>query len=274
MTQQQRTSEHTNSNKRLSVQITLTGLSFLITHSESQEFVYFTETVFDTTATPEEIQEELTNALQNDAELTTDFEEVVLLYATPLYTVVPDSLFDETKASEYLKFNSKILAGDFIAHDHMESIDAVVVYVPFININNIIYERFGSFRYYHASSVLLKKFKTLESRSQEGRAYLNMQRDRFDLYIFDHGSLQLCNSFQFDTPEDFIYYVLFALEQLKLNPNTLPLVLMGHIEKDDDNFRILYTYVRDLSFFDSSWLDFKRFSDESPHRHLLQKILV
>ena len=45
-------------------------------------------------------------------------------------TSVPKSLFDPQKAAEYLKFNSKILATDFIAFDQVQTQDIITVYAP------------------------------------------------------------------------------------------------------------------------------------------------
>ena len=49
------------------------------------------------------------------------------------------------------------------------------------------------------------------------------------------------------TKEDFIYYLLFTAEQLQLNPEEFPVVLMGSVNKNDDLFNITYKYVRHVS---------------------------
>ena len=64
--------------------------------------------------------------------------------------------------------------------------------------------------------------------------------------------LILFNSFQYKTPEDFIYYILFTCEQLQLNPETIPVQFLGAISEESDAFKIAYKYIRNCSLLDVS----------------------
>ncbi|HPE82797.1 MAG: DUF3822 family protein [Aequorivita sp.] len=257
-------------NNRLSVQVSLNGLSFLITNPESEEAVFFLEKVLDHSTTPEELLMDIEAIMFKNNILNEAFSEVSVVYTTPVYSLVPTLLFDETKASEYLKFNSKILANDYMAHDIIENHDIVVVYVPFMNINNFFFEKYGSFSYYHAITVMLKVILEKENDSLP-KMYLHFHKNSFDCIVVKNGELQLCNSYTYKTPEDFIYYTLFCMEQLNLNPENLPVILFGEIEKEDDNFKIAYTYIRNLEFIDSSSSYKKPLDNDRPHNHFILK---
>ncbi|MEM7087595.1 MAG: DUF3822 family protein, partial [Bacteroidota bacterium] len=166
-----------NQPKRLSVQITLTGLSFLIA-SEDGAVLFFTEKNFDTTHTPEELLFELRSIVADNDVLKEDFTSVSLIYTTLNYSLVPTSLFDENKASEYLKFNTKILSNDFISYDEIEGQNAVVVYVPLVNINNFMFEQYGSFTYYHSSTLLVQSFLNKEKHAQDTKVYLHILKEQ------------------------------------------------------------------------------------------------
>ena len=260
-----------NINSRLSVQVSLTGLSFLVRNLETQKQDFFSEKKFNGVRTPEELLFEIESHISDNKALQPKFSEVKVIYLNNVYTTVPLSLFEESKASEYLKFNSKILLNDYIAHDILENDGMVVVYVPYVNINNYFFGRFGSFQYYHGITVFLKDVFSAEKHSIVSKMYLHLQEDQFDCIIVKNGKLQLCNSYPFRTPEDFIYYVLFCLEQLSLNPDTIPVFLSGGIEKDDANFEILYTYVRDISFVEDSSSNNSGIVSDKYHRHFLIK---
>lgn len=256
-----------NQPKRLSVQVTLTGLSFLVA-SENEEVLFFTEKNFDTTHTPEELLFELRSLVTNNEALQGSFEKVSLIYTTLNYSLVPSSLFDENKASEYLKFNTKILSNDFISYDEIDGQSAVVVYVPLVNINNFMFEQYGSFEYYHSSTLLVQNFLNAEKHSEEVKVYLHILKEQVDCIIIDKGKLVLCNSYTYKTPEDFIYYVLFCFEQLKLNPETVATVLCGDISEESEVFSILYTYVRTISLLNHS---LPTLADEQEQQHFLLK---
>lgn len=247
----------------------MNGLSFLIKNPESETPVFFIEKILDHSTTPEELLMDIETIMFKNDSLNEAFSEVSVIYSTPIYSLVPASLFDETKASEYLKFNSKILANDYMAHDIIENQDIVVVYVPFMNINNFFFEKYGSFSYYHSTTILLKTILEKEKYTLP-KMYLHFQKNSFDCIILKNGELQLCNSYTYKTPEDFIYYSLFCMEQLNLNPENLTVLLFGEIEKDDDNFKIAYTYIRNLEFLDSNF-SIKTLNDDRPHNHFILK---
>ncbi|MCG2418667.1 DUF3822 family protein [Aequorivita sp. F47161] len=255
---------------RLSVQVSLNGLSFLVTNPASEDPIFFVEKSLDHSTTPEEILMDIEAVMYNNAELNTNFAQVTVVYSSPIYSVIPAPLFDETKASEYLKFNSKILANDYMAHDVIELKNIVVVYIPFMNINNFFFEKYGSFSYYHSVSVMLKTLLEKENYSLP-KMFLHFQKNNFDCIILKNGELQLCNSFQYKTPEDFIYYTLFCLEQLHLNPDTLPVILFGEIDKEDEYYKIAYTYIRNLEFLDATKYSNYQLGTDKAHNHFILK---
>ncbi|MDC8004112.1 DUF3822 family protein [Aureisphaera galaxeae] len=257
----------TNQTCRLSVQISLTGLSFLVS-SQQGDIVFYHEKELERSYTPEELLLEMDTTLRGTPELAGAFEVVQLIYSTPTYCTVPQTLFDENKASEYLKFNTKILSNDYIAHDTLKSQGIVVVYVPFMNINNYIFERYGGFEYYHSISVLLSDFLNTEKHNSEEKVYLHVKSNEFDCIVIRQGELQLCNTYSYQTPEDFIYYVLFCLEQLKLNPDNVNTSLCGSIVKSDEKFEFLYTYIRNISFVTR---EFPPFGEEEGHEKYVLK---
>ena len=260
------------SNNRMSVQFSLSGLSFLVKDATTNKVVHYSEKKYNHPNTPEELLIDLTSEFSHNSELQENFSEVIIIYATTLYALVPTPLFDEKMASEYLKLNSKILANDFIAYDTLENNDLTIVYIPYVNINNYLFERFGNFKYYHSTTLLLKYFLNIEKHSKHSKIYLNVGVEIFDVIIIKGGELLLCNTYSFKSPEDFIYYVLFCLEQLKFNPDTIECVLSGLIDDNDSNYNILYTYIRHISFINTEELLVIE-SDKSPsHNNLLLKL--
>lgn len=255
---------------RLSVQVSLNGLSFLVSNPEKEEAVFFVEKSLDHSTTPEELLMDIETILFNNNILNTEFSEVSVVYSTPVYSLVPNEYFDEKKASEYLKFNSKLLANDFVAHDLVEDHDIVVVYVPFMNINNFFFEKYGAFNYYHSSTVLLKTILADEKYTLP-KMYLHLQKNNFDCIVLKNGKLHLCNSYTYTTPEDFIYFTLFCMEQLNLDPESLPVMLCGEIEKEDDIYKIAYTYIRNLEFFDKKSSRIAILDNDLPHQHFILK---
>lgn len=262
------TDPNTNQDLRLSVQIALTGLSFLQTDLDGK-LVDLVEKTFEQAMTPEDLLFELSVVLDQPG-WNRDYSKIDVVYATDTATTIPAALFDPDKASEYLKFNTRILSNDFIDHDKLDSLDLIVVYVPFVNINNYLFERFGSFEYFHAYTLLLKQVQQLVGHSKQPMAYVHILPDLFQCILMDQGKLVLINQFRYQTPEDFIYYLLFCLEQHGLDPNSIATTLMGQIDLEDPLYEIAYRYVRNVLLLDASN---KELEGVAPQQHVLLKQL-
>ena len=253
--------------KKLSVQFSLNGLSFLSLNDK--EAPLFVQEKLEQTTTPEELllvfeQSLTTNDLDIDK-----LETVEIHYASTLYTLVPLSLFDEKRSSDYLKFNSKILATDFIAHDLIDSLDMVVVYVPYVNINNFFFDAVGNFSYYHHISKFLHKSAAVFKSKTEDTILINVRDKEFDLVIYSNQSLQICNSYAYQTPEDFLYYILFTFEQLKIKPDKATVQIIGDQFEKSDLFHISEKYINTLVLLDGN---FKTITTSQVH-HPTQQVL-
>ena len=205
----------------------------------------------DKKQTPKELLDELVHFFNSTPKLNQEFSKVTVVHSNELAAIVPKPLFDETKLIEYLKFNSKILKTDFITYDQLNGIDITVVYVPLININNFIFDRFGSFEYKHSASILINRVLTLEKNTKKPKIFVNIEHKYFQIVVVENNLLKFYNHFEYITKDDFIYYLLFTAEQLKLNPEEFPLVLMGSVVEGDDFYQIAYKYIRHVNLLQS-----------------------
>lgn len=240
--------EAIKSNKNLSIQISLNGLSFCILNTESNTIVFLKEISTEKPETPYKILDLLTAAFETEKELQTPFNAIQVIHENELATLVPEALFDEAHLADYLKFNSKILRSDFISFDTIDSNKSMNVYVPYVNINNYIYEQFGAFSYTHFSTVLISGILKQELDATDIKMYVHIAKTHFEIIVVNHGKLMLYNSFEYTTKEDFIYYILFTAEQLQLNPDTFILLLLGSIKEQDELHTIAYKYIRHIRF--------------------------
>ncbi|MCX7549427.1 DUF3822 family protein [Xanthomarina sp. F2636L] len=241
-------SENISTNLDLSIQISLNGLSFCILDTVLNTITYLKHFEKEKKLSPFGALDFLKQLFNTEKELQNNFNKVHVVYVNELATIVPKPLFNEDYLADYLKFNSKILKSDFIVYDNLEINDSVTVYVPYVNINNYIYETFGSFTYNHFSSILVEKILQIEKHADDVKFYVHVNKDHFEIVVSNQGKLILFNTFDYSSKEDFIYYILFTMEQLGLNPEKTNLVLLGDIDKESNLFTILYTYIRHISF--------------------------
>ena len=238
--------------KNLSIQFSLDGFSFCIRNTESKEVLNYTEYTFEKkVASPELLLEKIMFIFGNDSELQQDFTNIFAIHQNNLATIVPSEYFDKNNLKPYLVFSVKTLSTDFLTYDDLISINAHNVYIPYVNINNFIFQNFGEFEYQHHASILIHKLLSY-STNKNKQMYVYVGVSQIDILVIKSNELELYNSFLYETKEDFIYYILFVAEQLNMDPEEFNLTLLGKIDKDSDLYKITYKFIRNIRFIESS----------------------
>ncbi|WP_294822010.1 DUF3822 family protein [uncultured Flavobacterium sp.] len=240
--------------KKLTLQIAQGGMSFCCFDTLNGELTSCKSIAF---AKFSPIEEELWRAFVNHPQLTRPYDEIVVLHDNSFNTFVPDALFDENFLGSYLQYNTKVFETDFFAFDAIGNYNLKNVYVPFMNVNNFLIDQFGAFDYKNANSLLVSKLLDASRNIDEKLVYVHVQETHFEIVVVRGQQLLLFNSFEYKTPEDFLYYLLFTMEQLFLNPETAKVQVLGRIDEGHHCFKLAYTYIRNISLFDSAALQEK-----------------
>ncbi|WP_109438354.1 DUF3822 family protein [Aquimarina sp. AU119] len=259
-----------NTSKKLSIQVSLNGLSFCTVDTNNQVTAIEQEN-FGIRLTPEQVLDKIKYTFDRNENLKESFTTIEVIHQNDLYTIVPKPLFNETLLKDYLKFNVKVLDNDFITYDELDQHDLVTVYIPYTNINNFFFDTFGSFTYKHTNTILINTLLTKEKNSESITVFVNMNSIVFDLIVINKGHLILSNTFNYETKEDFLYYLMYTTEQLNLNPEEFKLVFLGDITKNSDFHNIAYKYIRNVGFGNRS--QESKFASNimrvEPHQHFV-----
>jgi len=239
-------------NNILSIQVSLSGLSFCVQNLDTKSINFYKSFSFNKKLNPTDVLDKLTHQFNTEDNLKQSFKSVKVIHENELSVLVPKSLFNEEHLADYLKFNSKILRSDFITYDEVVANESINVYVPYVNINNYLYDIFGEFEFKHFSTIVLETILNLEKNASVTKMYAHISNTHFEIIVVKNGQLQLYNTFDYTTKEDFIYYLLFTAEQLGLNPEEFPLILLGNITKEDELYKIAYTYIRNVSIIETN----------------------
>ncbi|WP_047244825.1 DUF3822 family protein [Maribacter thermophilus] len=235
--------------KKLSIQVSLNGLSFCVADTVSNKVTKADSKLFHEEHNPMTLLKALEKLFHEHTLDQGTFDEVVVIHSNTLFGLVPKPLFNKDELANYLKFNTKVLASDVLAYDELENLDIVNVYVPYMNINNYIYDIFGEFTYMHNGTVLIQSLLNNYGNHKEAVCYVHVGKKQMDVTVIKQKKLLLYNSFLYETKEDFVYYLLFVLEQLELDTDAVSVKLFGTIEEDDEVYQLCYSYVQNLSIF-------------------------
>nr|WP_315184592.1 DUF3822 family protein [uncultured Flavobacterium sp.] len=253
--------------KKLSIQVSLTGLSFCCFDTLNNTITSFNEVHFDTFHKATKIEDLFADAFRDHPELKDSYDEILVIHNNNLSTFVPEPLFDENFLGSYLQYNTKVFETDFFAFDEIPNYQMNAVYIPYVNINNFFIDQFGSFDYKHANSILVSKLLVASKNKDEKKMFVHINTGHFEIIVVQNQKLLLFNSFDYNTPEDFLYYILFTAEQLNLNPENFPLELIGNIDTESDYFKIAYKYIRNVSLIDVEDLRWNNYFSEAENRN-------
>ncbi|WP_420399190.1 DUF3822 family protein [Flagellimonas sp.] len=238
-----------NTFKKLSIQVGLNGLSFCVLDTISNEILAFEKVSFKTASTPYLLLKELKAVLNKNSTVGTNFSEVVVIHKNGLFSLVPKALFKKEELANYLKFNAKIMANDHIAHDEIANHDLVNVYVPFANVNNHIFDLFGAFEFKHTGTVLISTLLNQTRATSQPVCYVHVAEKEMEIVVISDKKLLFYNHFEYKTKEDFLYFLLFSLEQLQIDLEQVQLKLFGLVEEGDAIFELCYSYIQSVSVF-------------------------
>jgi hypothetical protein len=229
----------------------LDGFSFCVINKTLNEVTaLYTYAFPNSSPTPEKHLDNVVEVFNKEKLLQRRYHTVNITHVNELSTLVPKAFFVPEEIKSYIKFSSKVYKNDYIVHDPLVNHDMMNVYIPFVNINNFLLEKFGAFEYKHFSTVLVENLMNTYKFSERPHMFVHICDEHFEIVIIANSKLLLYNSFKYQTKEDFIYFVLFTAEQLKLNPEKFELIFSGNIDKESDLYKIAYTYVRNINLIE------------------------
>ena len=253
--------------KKLSIQVSLNGFAFCCFDTLNNTVISFNEVNFDPFHKTTKIENLFADAFQNHPELTDSYDEILIIHHNNLSTFVPAPLFDENYLGSYLQYNTKVFETDFFAFDEITNYQMNAVYIPYVNINNFLIDKYGSFDYKHANSILVSKLLIASKNKEEKTMFIHFNSGHFEIIVVQNQKLLFFNSFDYNTPEDFIYYILFTAEQLKMNPENFPLEFIGNIDTESKFYKIAYKYIRNVSLIDVEELRWNNYFSEAENRN-------
>lgn len=103
--------------------------------------------------------------------------------------------------------------------------------------------KFLSGKFWSMYSVLLKNY------TSSGQSIaVDFKTDEFTVLIVSENKLLLAKTYSYSSPDDVLYHLLKACQQLGLSQQTVKLFLSGLIEKDSAIYRQLYKYFKNVEF--------------------------
>lgn len=220
--------------------------SLAVLDNLTNDFLAYESWYYKKAVTQNQIAEQLDRMFTDHGWILNGFKRVDVIVTTELFTVVPSSLFDSSSSRKMLEFNVPVPENFLIQTDILRQADARIIYALDPKLEKVLSRLSGAVRIRHHLTPLIEKSLSQSKNKKSRTVFVNVRQDQFDLIAGDNGKLLLANVFEFHSAEDFIYYILFAAEQLKLNPEEFELHIAGEVEEDSALINIARKYIRNV----------------------------
>ena len=161
-------------------------------------------------------------------------DEVTVHFDNELFSFVPSDLFDENHKKEYLKYITELKHDDFISHDSINELNIKNVFLPYVNINNLLINKFKEINYFHYNSTLLKKLVNENGNYEEKEnLFCIISYKKFKIVMLNKNRLIFFNCFNYENSTDILYFLLSVCQNIDLNLNKISLNLILNYKVDN-----------------------------------------
>jgi hypothetical protein len=232
-------------NYELSLQVSPDGFSFCLLDTIRNKFVLIRS--FDPDDNKYFNADRINEIIGKDDFLIRRFKKVTVVMPSPKFTLVPAPLFDPGKKDEYFTFNHTSDEGSMVISNKLSDPDAYLVF----SVSKPVFDLLKSFHPgvlpYHQVKPLFNHIAHSRKSVNGNYIHVHVEREFFNLIVFNHNILKFCNSFTYRNITDILYFTLNVFRNLGIKQEET-IHLSGLTEQYDDLSSNLSLYIRTIKF--------------------------
>ena len=144
------------------------------------------------------------------------FRKVWVMYRTPVFTFIPNSIYEEKSKDDFLQFQFPENQGKILSHIVSYTGISVSYQLP-EDVYQFMLRSFVKPEFIHYSAPLITFFLENVKNVSNRRMVVNLQEKGLDIFCFSGDTFLFGNYFQCNGLPDTLYYILFTWKQLQFN---------------------------------------------------------
>jgi hypothetical protein len=163
---------------------------------------------------------------------------------------VPQALFDESAAQEYLKLNAQPSSKEETAFIPMDKSEAVTVFAIQKELKAWVEQKYPQkqFTILHQSAALIEGVMRVAEKRTDNPLYLYVDRFKLHILSVNEGKLVYYNQFAILSFQDYIRYIMLVMKTLNMDQQTSKVVMWGYIGKNSPHYHEFYKYIQNVTF--------------------------
>lgn len=259
---------HTKS-YRLSIQLAADGFSFALFNTLNSKFLSIESHALNSRDQLDDFIAQFMQFVSGHSWLTASYEHTTLLFEPAATTLVPGALYHSDDKDQLARFNFEVDENSLVNADKLVNADAYLLYSIPLAVRSMINRLFPGHVLSSHTAALIEELMILNKNQPAGkRMFVNVRKGQVDVVILEGKQLLFYNSFAYHSKQDFIYYIIFVIEQLNLNPEEIELKFSGNIDRKSTLYDMAWKYIRNIQFqeYSSAYRYSYIFNDVPPHR--------
>jgi len=229
----------------LSMQVDNNSFSYCILDIARKKYLAFKYYNFPEKQSNYTISDTVKGLIKNDKFLSQKYKTVGFLYHTRKATIIPTEFYDQKNLKKYFDFNHILDESEAINSEKFINIEAYNVFALPSYLMTILLNSFPNVKFSHHSTPYIESFIRQHQKTPLAIG-VHKHANSLDLVVSEGKKLKLFNSFAYRTDNDFIYYILYALNHLGIDNQSVTLHLSGEIDLKSPLILELNTYVKEL----------------------------
>jgi hypothetical protein len=236
----------------LSLEVSNDGFRCAIVDTEVNRCLWLEDYRFTSVFFPEQVVDQLNSIFDDHQLLQAGFwQKVRVSFKNQHFTLIPESLFKREYAEGYLRFSAESLKDTeevyFYQHANREIVNVFAGEKKVADwFRNTYPSRNVSF--VHHTSAFIEGVLQHEDYVPARSMSILVESSYLTVLVTNNYLVEYCNTFFYLSAQDFIYYVMLVMDELRLNPDACRVTLYGEISHDSAIHDVLYKYIRNISF--------------------------
>lgn len=216
-------------------------IGFASFHPEEKKVNGWAVFEYSENETADELQQKISSIAAEHSWVHSNYKKIILVQYGAGNVLVPAELNSDMVKLRLLDMLNGHQSYVQLLRDVLLEQSAINHYTVPATTASVLNQRFSKGEWYHVQSLLLTK-----KPSTQPTVTATVRFNELQLTVEKNGEWLLLQTYQFQTPEDALYYILNAMQQLNLSQEETTVILQGWIDQRSALYDTLYGYILNL----------------------------
>lgn len=170
------------------------------------------------------------------------FQRVTVMADSPVL-MIPTDLFREDERDMLYRHSYPTAKADTVMHNVLPNLSAVAVFSVNKDLKTVIDDNFRNATFVCATTPVWRYLHNRSFSGNKNKLYGYFHDNRLEIFSFTQHRFKFCNTFETESVQDSLYFLLYVWKQLAMNQSRDELHLVGDIPERDTLLEELRKFI-------------------------------